>query len=101
MIGKHRIGGARRMTFSGDRGVGPNWTSSPQWAGVIRCNDAEVLMDLEDLAERRINNLHAFNKRRGIPEWLQERMRARAKEHGPCSAARGDGTRRRGATRRY
>ena len=33
--------------------------------GVIRCNDAEVLMDLEDLAERRINNLHAFNKRRG------------------------------------
>jgi len=54
------------MTFSGDRGVGPNWTSSPPMGpGVIRCNDAEVLMDLEDLAERRINNLHAFNKRRG------------------------------------
>jgi hypothetical protein len=36
-----------------------------RFLGVIRCNDAEVLMDLEDLAERRINNLHAFNKRRG------------------------------------
>ena len=29
--------------------------------GVIRCNDAEVLMDLEDLAERRINKFHVVN----------------------------------------
>ena len=54
------------MTLSGDRG---SWSEldeqSPMGLGVIRCNDAEGLMDLEDLAERRINNLHAFNKRRG------------------------------------
>jgi len=34
--------------------------------GVIRCNDAEGLMDLEDLAECRINNLHAFNEESGF-----------------------------------
>ena len=78
MIGKHRIGGGRRMTFSGDR----PWSwykldeQSPMGLGVIRCNDAELPLELEDLEEHRINNLHAFNKRRGIPEWLQERMRA-------------------------
>ena len=30
--------------------------------GVIRCNDVEGLMDLEDLAERRINKFHVFNE---------------------------------------
>ena len=66
MIGKHRIGGGSK-----DDIFGRPWSwskldeQSPMGLGVIRCNDAEVMMDLEDLAERRINNLHAFNKRRG------------------------------------
>jgi len=49
------------MTFSEDRGVGPNWTSSPNGPGVIRCNDAELPLDLEDLEEHRINKFHVSN----------------------------------------
>ena len=39
-----------------------NWTSSPPMGpGVIRCNDAELPLDLEDLEEHRINKFHVAN----------------------------------------
>jgi hypothetical protein len=63
MIGKHRIG--RR---SKDDLFGRPWRSSkldeqsPMGLGVIRCNDAELPLDLEDLEERRINKFHVANE---------------------------------------
>src|SRR5579872_5047343 len=45
---------------SGSRADSGAARSGVRFLGVIRCNDAEGLMDLEDLAERRINNLPCF-----------------------------------------
>jgi len=35
---------------------------SPIGLGVIRCNDAELPLDLEDLEEHRINKFHVANE---------------------------------------
>jgi len=39
---------------------------SPMGLGVIRCNDAEHPLDLEDLEEHRINKFHVFNEGLGF-----------------------------------
>jgi hypothetical protein len=36
---------------------------SPMGLGVIRCNDAELPLDLEDLEQRRINKFCVINER--------------------------------------